>query len=65
MRNPVGMSKIHGWRNRWSVCYSDGTQREISILWNIAPDNFRSWYCYRRHIKVITFDQLIRGRKNV
>jgi len=49
--NPVGLSKIDGWNNKWSVLYSNGTSKEVSLLWNIVPRRIRSYILYRRKIR--------------
>ena len=64
MRNPVGLSKITGIKNKWNVCYSDGTYKSVSHLWNISPNKFRTWYLFRRHMKVMTFDQIVKERNH-
>jgi len=49
--NPVGLSKIDGWTNKWSVVYSNGTSKEVSLLWNAVPHRIRTYILYRRRIE--------------
>jgi len=59
----VGLSKI-GRFGRWSQVYSTGETKPVSWLWSIAPERFRSYWLFIRHIpKTPSFDELLERSK--
>jgi len=56
---PVGISRIGSRWARWHVVYNNGESKPVSIVWNIMPKRFRSWYLHHRHERIITFEELV------
>ena len=46
---PIGLSKVGN--DRWTICYNNGTFKEVSRLWEYMPSRIRSYVLYTKHIR--------------
>ncbi len=44
---PCGLSKAGN--DRWTICYSNGTFKEVSRLWEYVPSKVRIFLLFTRH----------------